>query len=74
MLAEGADDAAVLLAHNHPSGNPEPSREDIAVTKPLKAAGEAAGVLLVQSVVCGYDGWYTSLVERGLLQSSSRDS
>jgi DNA repair protein RadC len=64
----------VIVAHNHPSGNLEPSWEDVAVTKQLKAAGEATGVPLVNCVVCGYDGWYTSLVERGLLQSMSRDS
>ena len=58
---------SVLVAHNHPSGNVEPSRADVEVSKQLKAAGEAVGVPLVDSVVCGFDGRYTSLVERGLL-------
>ena len=58
---------SVLVAHNHPSGNVEPSRADVAVSKQLKAAGEALGVPLVDSVVCGFDGAYTSLIERGLL-------
>ena len=58
---------SVLVAHNHPSGNTEPSRADVQVSQQLRAAGEAVGVPLVDSVVCGYDGAYTSLVERGLL-------
>ncbi|WP_095508723.1 JAB domain-containing protein [Rubrivirga marina] len=58
---------SVLVAHNHPSGNLEPSRADVAVSKQLRAAGEAVGVGLVDSLVVGYDGRYTSLVERGLL-------
>lgn len=58
---------SVLVAHNHPSGNTEPSRADLAVSQQLKAAGEAVGVQLVDSLVCGYGGVHTSLVERGLL-------
>ena len=37
------------------------------MSKQLRAAGEAVGVELIDSLVCGYDGRYTSLVERGLL-------
>ena len=58
---------SVLVAHNHPSGGLEPSRADVAVSRQLKAAGDAVGVGLVDSLVVGYDGRYTSLVERGLL-------
>ena len=58
---------SVLVAHNHPSGNLEPSRADVSVSKQLKAAGVAIGITLVDSVVCGYDGRYASLVERGHL-------
>ena len=58
---------SVLVAHNHPSGNVEPSRADVEVSKQLKAAGEAIGVRLVDSVVCGFDEAYTSLIARGLL-------
>ena len=39
-----ANAAAVLLAHNHPSGNPEPSREDVAVTHQLVEAGKVMGI------------------------------
>lgn len=58
---------SVLVAHNHPSGNLEPSRADVSVSKQLKAAGEALGLSLVDSLVVGFDGRYTSLAERGLL-------
>jgi len=58
---------SVLVAHNHPSGNLEPSRADVAVSKQLRDAGKAVGVDLIDSLVVGYDGQFTSLVERGLL-------
>ena len=58
---------SLLVAHNHPSGNLEPSRADVAVSKQLKAAGEVLGIPLIDSLVVGFDGRYTSLVERGLL-------
>ncbi|MEL6704812.1 MAG: JAB domain-containing protein [Bacteroidota bacterium] len=57
---------SVVVAHNHPSGNLEPSRADVSVTKKLKEAGHAIGIDLVDSLVVGFDGAYTSLVERGL--------
>ena len=57
---------SVVVAHNHPSGNVEPSREDVAVSKQLKAAGDALAIPLVDSLVIGFDGRYTSLAERGL--------
>ena len=61
---------SVIAAHDHPSGNLEPSSADVQVTRQIKAAGEVAGVTLPDSVVCGYDGRYTSLAERGLMQPS----
>ena len=58
--------AAIVLAHNHPSGNPEPSREDIAVTKQLSDAGKLLGVPVQDHVIiCGRG--FTSLAERGLV-------
>ena len=41
-ISDGA--SAVVLAHNHPSGNPEPSREDVAVTRQLVEAGKVMGI------------------------------
>ena len=58
---------SILVAHNHPSGNLEPSRADVTVSKQLRHAGESLGIPLVDSIVCGFDGRYTSLVERGLM-------
>lgn len=58
---------SVLVAHNHPSGRIEPSRADVAVSQQLRNAGEALAIPLTDSLVCGFDGRYTSLRERGLL-------
>lgn len=45
--------AAVIVLHNHPSGDPEPSAEDLAVTKRLKDAGELLGIPLLDHVIIG---------------------
>jgi DNA repair protein RadC len=58
---------SVLVAHQHPSGNLEPSRADVAVSIRLKKAGEALDIPLVDSLVVGFEGRYTSLAERQLL-------
>lgn len=52
--------AAVIVAHNHPSGDPTPSREDIDVTRRLLQAGEILGIPVMDHVVIG-DGSYTSI-------------
>ena len=61
-----ANAAAVLLAHNHPSGNPEPSREDVAVTRQLVEAGKVMGIPVRDHLILTDHG-HTSLAERGLL-------
>ena len=43
----------IIIFHNHPSGDPEPSKEDIRVTKRLKAAGELLGVELIDHIIVG---------------------
>ena len=58
--------AAFVVVHNHPSGDPSPSREDDRVTERLRRAGEILGVALLDHVVLG-DGAYWSYRERGLL-------
>lgn len=58
---------SVIVAHNHPSGNLEPSQADIKVSRELKAAGKVMSITLLDSLVIGFDGRYTSLTERGLL-------
>ena len=62
-LLDGA--SAMVLVHNHPSGDPEPSPEDIEMTEFVARAGEAAGVPLVDHVVVAPSGAYASLLERG---------
>lgn len=56
--------AALVLVHNHPSGNPEPSAEDIAVTRQISEAGRIMGIPLRDHVIIAGDSW-TSLAERG---------
>ncbi|HSJ24064.1 MAG TPA: DNA repair protein RadC [Longimicrobiales bacterium] len=58
--------AAVLLVHNHPSGDPTPSAEDIQVTRQLAAAGDLMGIPVLDHVVVG-DGRYASFVELNLM-------
>lgn len=58
--------AAVILIHNHPSGDPAPSREDREITRRLKEAGEIMGIRVLDHIIIG-DGAYFSFVEMGLL-------
>ncbi len=58
--------AAMILVHNHPTGDPAPSSEDIAVTRRLKEAGEIMGIKVLDHIIVG-DGEYLSFVERGLI-------
>jgi DNA repair protein RadC len=58
--------AAIVLAHNHPSGDPEPSRDDEQVTRRLVRAGELIGVEVLDHLVVGGRSW-VSLARRGLV-------
>lgn len=58
--------AAIVLFHNHPSGDPEPSAEDLALTRRLAAAGTLMGIEVLDHLVLGA-GRYVSLKERGAL-------
>lgn len=49
--------AAVILVHNHPSGDPTPSREDRQVTRQLAVAGQALGIHVLDHVVIADGGW-----------------
>jgi DNA repair protein RadC len=57
--------AALIVVHNHPSGDPEPSSEDLAVTERLRQAGTVLGIPVLDHVIVG-EG-FVSLRERGLL-------
>ena len=56
--------AAIIIAHNHPSGCADPSAEDLDVTARLRSAGELIGIPVLDHVIIGA-GTYTSLAERG---------
>lgn len=58
--------AALVLFHNHPSGDPEPSAEDLALTRRLAAAGSLMGIEVLDHLVLGA-GRYVSLKDRGQL-------
>ncbi len=57
---------SIVLLHNHPSGNPQPSREDIELTKRVKDAGKLIGIELTDHIIIG-DQQFVSLFREGLL-------
>lgn len=61
-----ASAASVILAHNHPSGDPTPSHDDIVITKRLMQAGDILGIELLDHLIIG-DGSFVSLQQRGLV-------
>lgn len=63
-IAESA--AAVVLLHNHPSGNPEPSREDIKITKQLHEAGKFIDIAVLDHIIIAGET-FTSFTQRGLM-------
>ena len=58
--------ASIVLAHNHPSGDPEPSEDDLTITKRLTEAGKIFGVEVIDHVIVGKDGFF-SFKEKGLI-------
>jgi DNA repair protein RadC len=59
---------AIMLAHNHPSGSPTPSPEDVEITRGIAAAGRLLDITLLDHLIIGRDGW-ASLREMGLLRA-----
>jgi len=55
--------AAVILVHNHPSGHPEPSRDDLLITEQLRAAGRLVGIEVLDHLIIG-ERTFTSLREQ----------
>lgn len=49
--------ASIIVAHNHPSGNPEPSIEDISITKRLVEAGQIMGIEIIDHIIIGDNVW-----------------
>jgi DNA repair protein RadC len=58
--------AAVIFVHNHPSGNPEPSQDDLAITKQLVEAGKIIGIAVHDHIIIAADR-FVSFAERGLM-------
>jgi DNA repair protein RadC len=58
--------ASVVLAHNHPSGDPEPSEDDIKITKKLVESGKILGIDVIDHIVVGKNS-FLSFKERGLI-------
>ncbi|HML26624.1 MAG TPA: JAB domain-containing protein, partial [Methanomethylovorans sp.] len=58
--------ASVIISHNHPSGDPTPSKEDIAITEKLIEGGKILGIDVLDHVIIG-DGRYVSLKDEGLV-------
>ena len=60
-----ANASAIIVAHNHPSGDPTPSPDDVAVTRAMVQAGKLLDVDVLDHLVIGLGRW-VSLKERGL--------
>jgi len=58
--------AAIILVHNHPSGDATPSRNDAEVTQRLSEAGKLLGIEILDHLVIG-DGLFTSFKDKGLI-------
>jgi len=58
--------ASIIICHNHPSGDPTPSNEDINITHRLRESGKLLGIDLLDHIIIG-DGKYISLKEKGIL-------
>jgi len=59
--------AAVAFVHNHPSGDPAPSQEDIEITRRLKEVGDLFGIRVLDHLILGEPGRYFGFNDRGLL-------
>lgn len=57
----------IVLVHNHPSGDPSPSREDLAVTNRIARCGDLLGIELLDHIIIGRDRQYRSLKEERLI-------
>lgn len=57
----------IIVAHNHPSGDPTPSTDDDQIARRLRAAGELLGITLLDALVIGHGGTWTSAQGRGVL-------
>ena len=56
----------IIVVHNHPSGDPSPSEDDVCLTRRLKSAGDTLGIAVLDHVVVASDG-FVSLRQRGVI-------
>ena len=61
------DAVYIVLVHNHPSGDPSPSRQDIEITDRVSSAGRMIGIELSDHIILG-NNCYVSLAERGIIR------
>jgi len=64
--------AALIFAHNHPSGDPKPSPEDIAITRQLVFSGKVMGITIHEHIIIG-DNSYYSFADQGDIARMSRE-
>lgn len=62
-----SNSASIILAHNHPSGDPTPSKEDIGITHRIKEGGKILGIDLLDHIILGDDGNFISLKTKGII-------
>lgn len=62
----------IIVAHNHPLGDPSPSKADIDATRRLKAGAELVGLVLLDHLILGANDAFASLAEAGALDAPSR--
>lgn len=62
-----ANSASIVIAHNHPSGDPAPSSEDLNLTKRLVEAGKMLDIPVLDHIIVGDDGRYCSFKEKGII-------
>jgi len=58
---------SIILFHNHPSGDPTPSPEDISITRKIAEAGDVMTIKVLDHIIVGDEGRYVSLAERGVI-------
>jgi len=64
--------AALIFAHNHPSGDPQPSREDVAITRQLVYAGKIMGLAVHEHIIIGGNSYY-SFADQGQILQMGRE-
>lgn len=70
--ALACDAAAIIFAHNHPSGDPTPSQEDLAITRQLVFACRPMGITVHEHIIIGAQG-YVSFADQGLIAAMNRE-